>query len=396
MNIPFFDLSRQYQELRPELESAVIDVMRSTQYIEGTAVQKLEQQLAEYIGVKHVVTCGNGTDALRIALQAAGVRPGDEVITTPFSFFATSEAIAQLGATPVFADIQSDTLNLDPECVEQKLTERTRAILPVHIFGLPADMDEINAIAAEKGIAVIEDACQAIGAVYRGKMVGTLGHAGCFSFYPTKNLGAAGDGGMITTNDDDAANAYRAIKAHGAGKAGAQALRYLNGTSTVEPVAKEATNLYDPYKYYNYLVGWNSRLDSVQAAVLSVKLKHLDQYNGRRKEIADRYTEAFQGLPVRIPGAAREDRCACYHQYALLCEEKESLSEYLAEKGIGTGAFYPVPIHRQAVFSCLGYGEGALPVSEKTCRESLCLPVFPELTEEEIDYIIDTVCGFWR
>lgn len=396
MKIPFFDLKRQYQSLGGELERAAVEVMRTQQYIEGGAVRELEEQLAAYLGVRHVITCANGTDALRIALQAAGVGPGDEVVTSPFSFFATAEAVAQLGAKPVFADIQPDTLNLDPARVREKLTDRTKAILPVHIFGLPADMDELNAIAAERGIAVVEDACQAIGASYRGRKTGALGRLGCFSFYPTKNLGGCGDGGMITTDDDELANICSTLKAHASGKKGARALRALTGTSVEAPEADGASELYDPYKYYNYLTGWNSRLDSIQAALLSVKLRYLDAYNARRAEIAARYTAAFAGLPLGTQHTPQNDRVSCCHQYAVLCERKADLLRFLAEKGIGTAEFYPVPLHRQVAFAGLGAGENVLPIAEKVCGQSVCLPVFPELTEEEVAYIIESVRLFFR
>ncbi len=399
MNIPFFDLKRQYEGIQPEVEETVLSVMRSTEYIGGKKVKELEEKLAEYIGVKHAVSCGNGTDALFIALKAVGIKPGDEVITTPFSFFATCEAISQTGATPVFADIREDTLNIDPDSIREKITDRTKAILPVHIFGLPADMDEINAVAAEHGIPVIEDACQAIGAEYKGHKTGNLGTLGCFSFYPTKNLGAFGDGGLITTNDDDLAVCCRAIKAHASGKTGADAYRCIYG---VEPESlgdlKGSENgLYDPYKYFNYFIGENSRLDAMQAAVLLTKLPHLDEYNDRRRLIAEKYTHALTeaGVPVLVPRTDYTDRVSCFHQYAILTEKKQALVDHLAEKGIGTGAFYPVPLHLQKAYTSLWYHAGSLPAAESVCRRSVCLPVFPELTDEETDYIIDSIKSFF-
>ncbi len=398
MKIPFFDLKRQYEGIGEEAEKKVVEVMRQGQYIEGAAVKELEQSLAEYIGVKHVITCGNGTDSLRIALQACGVSRGDEVITTAFSFFATAEAIAQVGAVPVFADIDRDTLNISAESVRKKITSKTKAILPVHIFGLPADMDEINDIASGIGVPVIEDACQAIGAEYKGKKTGHLGSAGCFSFYPTKNLGGMGDGGMITTDDDNTANVCRALKAHAAGRIGAESYSYLYGESVpeLESLQASGSSLYDPCKYYNYYIGGNSRLDSIQAAALSVKLKHLDEYNSRRAQIAGRYTEELGGLPLSVPKAQRDDRKSCWHQYAVLCDRKEEFISYMGEHGVGTGAFYPIPLHLQRAFAHLGYTEGSLPVAEEVCRQSVCLPVFPELKDDEVTYIIDTICGFFR
>lgn len=397
MKIPFFDLHRQYAEIAGDIEESVNAVMCSGQYIEGPATQELEQRLAEYTGVKHVITCGNGTDALRIALQAAGVTCGDEVITTAFSFFATAEAIACLGAIPVFVDINPWDFNINAAEIKKKVTNKTKAILPVHIFGTPADMREIDEIALEYDIPVIEDACQAIGAEYRGKKTGALGNAGCFSFYPTKNLGALGDGGMITTDDDIVANICRALKSHGAGRMGARAFVSIchQEVSEADDVQTQGEGLYDPCKYYNYLIGSNSRLDSVQAAALIVKLKYLDSYNQKRTDIAGRYFEKLTGLPMRLPNMETADRKSCWHQYAVLCDRKEELIRYLGENGIGAGNFYPVPLHRQRAFRMLDYREGSLPVAEDVCRKTVCLPIFPELTEEEQEYIVDRIKNFF-
>lgn len=397
MKVPFFDLKRQYQQIGRQAEELVCEVMRSGQYIEGSAVKEFEKDMADYLQVKHIITCGNGTDALRIALQAAGVGRGDEVITTAFSFFATAEAIAQLGAVPVFADINEETFNIAPEEIEKRITEKTRAILPVHIFGMPADMKEINQIAEKYNLPVIEDACQAIGASYQGKKTGNLGTIGCFSFYPTKNLGAFGDGGMITTNDDDIAEACRTIKAHAAGKMGAKAYERLFKTSVPElaTMTESGDTLYDPCKYYNYMIGWNSRLDSMQAVVLREKLKYLDNYNDRRKQIAMSYSRKLAGFPVTVPKVEQEDRESCWHQYAILTDRKEELIKYLGDAGIGTGIFYPVPLHLQKAFRSLEYCGGELPIAEEICRKSVCLPMFPELTEEEIEYVTETVRKFF-
>ena len=393
MKIPFFSLSRQYDQIREEVETSVRDVMRSNAYIEGQAVKSLEKELSEYLNVRHVVTCGNGTDALRIALQAIGVTNGDEVITTPFTFFATAEAISQTGATPVFVDICEDSLNIDPKLIREKITSKTKAILPVHIFGLPADMDEINTIASEYGISVIEDACQAIGSEYKDKKTGTLGNLGCFSFYPTKNLGAFGDGGMITTDDDELALVCRAIKSHAAGRMGAEAYQIMTGeiVDELSSLNQSGDSLYDPCKYFNYFIGSNSRLDSIQAAILSIKLKHLDEYNSKRRNIAMRYTSAFAKTPIIPPYTDYSDRVHCFHQYPVLCDDKDGLMKYMNEKGIGTGAFYPIPLHLQRSYSKLNYKPGDLPVAESVCKRSVCLPVFPELYDEEIEYVIDTI-----
>jgi dTDP-4-amino-4,6-dideoxygalactose transaminase len=398
MKIPFFDLKRQYGEIAPEVEQKVLEVMRSGQYVEGAAVKELESQLAEYIGVKHVITCGNGTDSLRIALMAAGVSQNDEVITTSFSFFATAEAIAQVGAVPVFADIDMDTLNISVDSIKQKVTAKTKAILPVHIFGLPADMDEINKLAAEINVPVIEDSCQGIGASYKGKKAGNLGTIGCFSFYPTKNLGGMGDGGMITTNDDETAKVCRALKAHAAGRNGAEAYQHLyhDEVKELENLNVSGDSLYDPCKYFNYFIGGNSRLDSIQAAVLSVKLKHLDEYNAKRAAIAKKYSESLKGLPLQLPSTTRSDRQSCWHQYAVLCDKKEEFTAYMSSRGIGTGAFYPVPLHLQKAFKNLGYHEGMLQNAENVCRKSVCLPIFPELRDDETDYIIEEIYRFFK
>jgi len=398
MKIPFFDLKRQYDGISEEVEREVVEVMRSTQYIEGKATKDLETKLAEYLGVKHVITCGNGTDALRIALRAVGVKEGDEVITTSFSFFATPEAIAQIGAIPVFADIDEKTLNINPESIKKLISDKTKAILPVHIFGLPANMDEINEIAMAHKIPVVEDACQAIGAVYKGKKAGNLGTVGCFSFYPTKNLGAMGDGGMISTNDDNVAKICRSLKSHAAGKLGAEAYSalYNERVDELENMKVSENGLYDPCKYYNYFIGGNSRLDSMQAAVLNVKLAHLDEYNLKRANIAKRYTEALRNLNLRVPETEYSDRESCWHQYAVLCDKKQELIDFLASKEIGVGAFYPVPLHLQKAFKNLNYSEGSLKVTEDVCQKSVCLPVFPELNDEEVDYIIESIKEFFE
>ncbi|MBR2401337.1 MAG: DegT/DnrJ/EryC1/StrS family aminotransferase [Lachnospiraceae bacterium] len=399
MKVPFFDVKRQYEIIKEDVEEAVVAVMRSGQYIEGPAVKELEKEMASYLGVKHVISCANGTDSLCIALKACGVRPGDEVITTAFSFFATAEAISGVGAVPVFADIDEKNFNIDVKDVERKITKATKAILPVHIFGTPADMDELNALGEKYNLPVIEDACQAIGAEYKGKKAGALGTIGCFSFYPTKNLGGFGDGGMITTNDDKLAESCRALKAHAAGKLGARAYQNIYKKEVPELAELESMsgdNLYDPCKYYNYFIGQNSRLDSIQAAVLHVKLGHLESFNANRTAIAKEYNERLAETPLVLPPFEYDDRKSCWHQYAVLTEDKEGLSKFLGEKGIGTGSFYPVPLHLQKAFQELGYEEGSLEVAEDTCKKSVCLPVFPEMTKEEVDYVIASILEYYN
>lgn len=399
MRINFFDLNRQYQLIAEEVEQAVVEVMRSGQYIEGAAVKQLEREISSYLRVRNVVTCGNGTDSLEIALKACGIEPGDEVITTAFSFFATAEAIAGIGAVPVFADVDVDNFNINVNEIKRKITEKTKAILIVHIFGMPADMDEIVALGKEYGLPVVEDACQAIGSTYKGRKAGTLGTIGCFSFYPTKNLGGFGDGGMITTDDDKLAEACRAIKAHAAGKLGAKAYEYVFNEQVAELQDMESMQgeaLYDPCKYYNYFIGRNSRLDSIQAAVLQIKLKYLDGFNERRKKIAKNYSERLANTPLKLPAIECKDRESCWHQYAVLAPDKEGFSSYLGNKGIGIGSFYPIPLHLQRAFKELGYKEGSLPVAEEICKHSVCLPIFPELTDEEVAFIIETILEYFE
>lgn len=299
----------------------------------------------------------------------------------------------------MFADIDSANFNIDVCDIRKKITNKTKAILLVHIFGMPADMKEIRELADEFGIPVIEDACQAIGSEYHGKKAGALGNIGCFSFYPTKNLGAFGDGGMLTTDDDNLAEICRALKGHAAGKNGAKAYAALYHQDIPELKDMRSVsegNLYDPCKYYNYFIGGNSRLDSMQAAVLLVKLKYLDIYNAKRGMIAERYSKELKGLPIDVPNTATDDRKSCWHQYAILCNKKEELIQYLQKNGIGAGTFYLVPLHLQKAFKQLKYAEGDLPVAEKVCRKSVCLPIFPELTEEEQEYIICTIKHFFE
>lgn len=397
MKVPFLDLKRQYENIKNEIEPVILECAANCGYIEGKEVKALEESMAEYLQVKHVITCGCGTDALKIALKACGVNPGDEVITTAFSFFATAEAISAVSATPVFIDINRDDFNIDVGLIEEKITAKTKAILPVHIFGRPANIEAIHAIAEKHNLKVIEDACQAIGSSKNGKKVGCMGDVAGFSFYPTKNLGCFGDGGMITTNDDEIAMISRALKAHAGGKNGFLAAKALGMDvgQFVEENQKE-TELYDPYKYYNFLIGDNSRLDSLQAAILNVKLNHLDDYNDSRTRIAQNYNAELSKLPIQLPSSLEADTVPCWHQYAILTEEKEALINFLGEQGIGAGSFYPVPLHLQKAFYSLGYQVGDIPNAERICSQSVCLPIFPELTEEEQDYVIDTIRKFYK
>lgn len=413
MNIPFLDLKRQYKNLQTRLEEAVIKVLRSCSYIEGFFVEEFETNMRQYLNVKHVIPCANGTDALVIALRACGVGYGDEVITTPFTFFATAEAIAAIGAVPVFVDVNESDFNMSPAGIEAKITAKTKAVLPVHIFGCPCEMDEINAIAAKHKLHVVEDAAQAIGSEYQNNKIGASNNLVTFSFYPTKNLGAFGDGGMLTTNDDNLALIARSLTRHGMGEQGAKARELLSLSLSLpldiyespvknrvktESISKNHKNqlqqidLYDPHKYFNYLIAYNSRLDAIQAAILNVKLKFLDEFNQKRAKIAALYEAGlkdaveFQSLPTNGK--------TCFHQYVIRTKKKEALIKFLGEKSIGSGNFYPVSLHLQKAFDYLNYKEGDLPISEKLTSQTVCLPIFPELTEAEAETVIQTVRAF--
>lgn len=396
MRVNILNLTRQYELIRKRIEEAVLEQMSSGMYIGGSAVTNFEKKFADYIGVKHAIALNSGTDALIIAMKALGIGNGDEVITTPFSFFATAETIAMVGATPVFADVEEDTYNIDPAKIEEKITPRTKAILPVHIFGQPADMQAICRIAGEHGLYVIEDACQAVGASTEGKKVGSIGNIACFSFFPTKNLGGFGDGGMITTDDDNLAVICRAYREHGGGQNGAKARSILTGVEDELDENKTGDALYNPYKYYNYLIAYNSRLDAIQARVLDIKLDYLDGFNKRRAKIAAFYNESFRDVEeIRTP-VIREGAETVWHQYAFRCDDKDRMGEFLAEREIGSAAFYPVPLHLQKAFTGLGYKPGDLPAAEKITRQTVCLPIFPELTAEELKAVVEGVKAFYK
>lgn len=369
--IPPLDLSRQYQTIAPEIESAVLQVMASGRYIGGQPVQDFEQQFAQYIGTAECVSCANGTDALYLALRALDIGPGDEVITTPFTFMATAETISLVGATPVFVDIEPETFNLDLSQVPNAITEKTRAIIPVHLFGQPVDMTQVMAIASTHGLAVIEDVAQAAGSEWRGQKTGSIGHLGCFSFFPTKNLGAFGDGGAVTTNDSTLAAKIRILKDHGATQ-----------------------------RYYHEKIGINSRLDALQAAILQIKLLYLDRWNDRRRVIAADYHQRlvdFPGviLPQETPGSR-----AVWNQYTIRVKSQELtaknpaknrrnyLRQELQNQGISSMVYYPLPLHLQPVYQHLGYRPGEFPWVERICEEVLSLPMFPELSQEEIASVV--------
>lgn len=394
VQIPLINLRRQYETIKTECDRKVLDLLSSAQYIMGENVKAFEKEFSEYLGIRHSISVANGTDALVIALKALGIGEGDEVITTPFTFFATAEAISSVGATPVFCDVRLDTFNIDPQKVEEKITKKTKAIMPVHIFGQPCDMDEINEIAKRYGLYVIEDACQAVGSQYKGRMTGTLGHIACFSFFPTKNLGCAGDGGMIVTNDDDLATICKALRIHGSGENGKKAFNLLNNIDEeVEEDTAHDNTIYNPLKYYNYLIGHNSRLDEIQAAILRIKLPYLDQWNEKRRQIARYYNEELKDAKLVTP--YEDDKVRhIYHMYVLQSERREETVAYLKEKGIATGIYYPVPLHLQKAYENLGYKEGDMPNAEYLSKRTFAIPMFAELTQEEMKYIVQALKEF--
>lgn len=396
MQIPLINLKKQYDTIKEEADLKVLDVLASAQYIMGQNVKDFENEFADYIGVKHVVTVGNGTDALIIALKSIGIGQGDEVITSTFSFFATAEAISAVGATPVFADVRLDTFNIDSAKIEEKITKKTKAIIPVHIFGQSADMDEINNVAKKYNLKVLEDACQAVGGEYKGKKLGTLGDVACFSFFPTKNLGCAGDGGAIVTDNDEIATICRALKAHGSGENGQKAFNLLNNIKeNVAEDKSEDNTVYNPLKYYNYIIGHNSRLDEMQATLLRVKLPLLDKWNNLRREHAEKYNYELTNSDVITPYEESNVKHV-YHMYMLQSEKRADLLDFLRENGIATGVYYPVPLHLQKAYLNLGYKEGDMPNAEYLSHRTFAIPMFAELTQDEQKYIIDIIKRFGK
>ena len=391
MNIPLIDLKAQYNSLAEELNKVTLEVLSSANYIMGKNVVEFEKEFADYIGVKHAISVGNGTDALVLSLKAMKIGPGDEVITTPFTFFATAEAISAVGATPIFVDVDKETFNIDVNLIEEKITSKTKAIMPVHIFGQSADMDPINEIAKKHNLLVLEDACQAIGGKYKNRKIGTLGDVACFSFFPTKNLGCAGDGGMIVTDNDEIATILRALRTHGSGENGQKAYNLLNNIEEEIQTAKGADDtVYNPLKYYNYLIGYNTRLDAIQAAILRVKLREIDKWNAKRREIVEIYNKELHNLDLVTPSVL-EGNEHVYHMYILQSENRAEVLSKLKEKNVATGVYYPVPLHLQKVYKDLGYKEGDMPVSEYLSKRTFAIPVYPELEKEQIDYIINSL-----
>lgn len=365
---PFLDLKAQFAPIRQEVMEAVTRVMESQYFILGPEVAGLEEEIAAYIGCKHAISCASGSDALMLALMALDIEPGDEVITVPFTFFATGGAIARLHAKPVFVDIDPVTFNMDPAQIEKAITPRTKAIMPVHLFGLCADMDAINQVADRHGIPVIEDAAQAIGSRYKGKQAGTLGAMGCFSFFPSKNLGGGGDGGLVTTNDPKLAEKLKLLRVHGSRS-----------------------------RYSYELLGVNSRLDALQAAILRVKLPHLDTWAEGRRRNADLYRTKFQAAGVQQVVVPTEppQYFHVYNQFTVRVPQREALQKHFQAAGVPSEIYYPYPLHLQPAFACLGHKDGDLPQCEKACHEVLSLPIYPELTEDRINQVVNAAAEFF-
>lgn len=387
--IPLMNVARQYASLKEEINNAVLEVLESGNYINGENVKAFEKEFSEYIGVQHAIGVGNGTDALVIALRALGVGSGDEVITCALTFYATAEAVAAVGATPVFVDCTKDTYLIDASLIEAKITEKTKAIIPVQLYGQCADMEEICSIAKKHNLYVVEDVAQAAGSVYRGKKAGSWGDIACVSFFPTKNLGAAGDGGIILTNSEDLAKKCRAYRVHGSGLDGL----YTYMTTHPECDLGNVDFGNNQPKYFNYVVGYNSRLDEVQAALLRVKLPNLDTWNEKRRQIAKRYRDEIKNPAIKHPMVA-EGAEHIFYVYVLAMENSQRFHKYMQECGISTGVYFPVPLHLQQVFAELGYKKGDLPNAEYIAEHSAAIPMFPELTEEEINRVISTVNEF--
>lgn len=385
--IPAMNVTRQYESIRGEIDKAVLEVLHNGQYILGKTVEEFESAFADYCGVKYAVGVGNGSDALVMALRACNVKSGDEVITTAMSFSATAEAITSVGATPVFVDCTRDSYCINPSEVEKKISNKTKAIIPVHFHGQCADMDAINGIAKEHGIKVVEDCAQAAGATYKGKKAGSLGDVGCVSFFPTKNLGCAGDGGIIVTNDESIYRQCRAFRVHGSGLDGLYTYGVQTGTEVSEDTMDFNGNL---PKYYNFVQGYNSRLDAIQAAILSVKLPYLEVWNDRRREIAKQYDDRITNPAIKKPVIA-EGNTHIYYVYTISTDKRDELREYLKQNEITSGVYFPVPFHLQKVYENLGYKKGDMPNAEFVGEHTMVLPMFPELTQEEIDKVIETV-----
>ncbi len=362
--VPPLDLTRQYATIEQEVSEAVLRVLASGRYINGPVVESFAEQFGQYVGSQDCVVCNSGTDALYLALRALNIGPGDEVITSPFTFIATSEAISTVGATPVFVDIELETFNLNPANLEAAVTERTRAIMPVHIFGQPVDMNALMAVARQHNLPVIEDCAQATGAQWQAQKVGSIGRVGCFSFFPTKNLGGCGDGGALTTDDPEIAAAARLVRDHGSTE-----------------------------RYHHEVIGINSRLDAVQAAILQVKLQYLEQWNAQRQQVAQRYEQLLAPVVgVQAPQAIAQGR-SVWNQYSILlagadAQQRDQVRSHMQKEGVSTMVYYPVPLHQQPVYQHLSYPAGKLPYTEQAAAQVLALPMFPELSAQQQEQVV--------
>lgn len=367
MRVPLLDLAAQYKPIMNEIHAEMAKVFDSHWYVLGPAVKEFEENVAKYLNVKHAIGCASGTDALILALLALGIGKGDEVITTGFTFFATASSIHRVGAKPVFVDIDSKTFNICPKAIEKAITPNTKAIMPVHLFGQPAEMDKIIEIAQKHNLKVIEDNAQGIGAKFDGACAGTIGNIGTLSFFPSKNLGAMGDAGMCLTNDDELADNLRQLRVHG-----------------------------ESPKYYHKWVGLNSRLDSLQAACLNVKLRYLDEWSeGRRKNAKHYYNNLAEVKQIELP-VIHEKAETIYNQFTILCEDRDGLMKHLQSKNIGCAIYYPLSLHMQECFAYLGGKKGDLPVTETAMEKVLSLPIFGELTQEQLDYVIAEIKAYYK
>lgn len=360
MQVPILDLKAQYETIRDEVREAIDQALEKQHFILGPEVKALEQEIAQFCGCKYGVGVASGTDALILGLKACGIGPGDEVVVPSFTFIATAGAVSALGATPVFADIEPDNFNIDPSQVEPLITARTRAIVPVHLYGQMADMGPLLQVAKAHNLKVVEDTAQALGATCRGKRAASFGDVGCISFFPSKNLGAYGDGGMVVTDSEEIYRHLLSLRAHGSTK-----------------------------KYFSLEQGWNSRLDELQAAILRVKLRHLEQWCEQRRAVADRYDRLLSRVPGVVVPTRSDSSEHVFHQYTIRVPQRDVIQKTLAEQGVSTMVYYPVPIHLQPIYSVLGYRPGSLPATETACREALSLPMFPELTEQQMEYVVD-------
>lgn len=363
--VQMLDLKAEFDLFADEVRSVVHTVLQSQQFIGGPAIAELEEAIAELVGVRHAMAVSNGSDALLCALMAIGVGVGDEVIVPSFTFFATAGSVSRTGATPVFVDVDERTFNLDPAALRKAITGKTKAVIPVHAFGQCADMDAINDVAAERGLIVLEDAAQALGASYGDRHAGALGKMACFSFYPTKNLGGFGEGGMIVTDDDELAQIVRQLRNHGESK-----------------------------RYYHDRIGGNFRLDTMKAALLLVKLKYFERFTKQRRANAARYGELLSGAPVTLPYVA-DGHLPVYHQYTIQCDRRGELQSFLRDRGVASGIYYPVPLHLQKCFASLGYRPGDLPLTERLCDRVLSLPCHPLLSDEDLEFVSSRIHEFY-